>query len=197
MGVNNISSAGGLQQYQTIGGADSGQNPEQSTDTAAEQVNSRQTDKVQISREGLAASKNRKDEETPEYENSVRELVNLENKVVAHEQAHMSVGGDLAGAASYTYTTGPDGKSYISGGEVPISIPATSNEERMLQTLERVKQAALAPADPSGQDLRVAADASAKEINLRSEIFIKKAQEAYRKHSNVKVFNGGIFGAAR
>jgi hypothetical protein len=117
--------------------------------------------------------------EDPEVRSEIMSLQNAEDKVIAHENAHKSVGGEFAGAASYGYTTGPDGKRYISSGEVSISVPATGEPEALISALERVKQAAMAPAEPSPQDQRVAASASAKIGNLRADIAKQKAMEAY------------------
>lgn len=100
----------------------------------------------------------------------IMELSMNEKRVIAHEQAHKSAGGELAGAAHYSYTTGPDGRRYITGGEVSISIPATDDKKEAVRMLERVKAAALAPADPSPQDIRVASSASAKEMRVQAEI---------------------------
>tara|TARA_Y100000588_G_scaffold275624_1_gene291894 strand:- start:228 stop:827 length:600 start_codon:yes stop_codon:yes gene_type:complete len=111
----------------------------------------------------------------------VAELQQVEDKVIAHEQAHMAAGGEFTGGASYGYTVGPDGKRYITSGEVSISIPSGGNPESTLHALERVKAAALAPSDPSGQDQKVAASASAKMMSIRSEIAKQKASEAYGK----------------
>ena len=60
---------------------------------------------------------------------AVRELQRIEREVVAHEAAHQAAGGALAGAVSYSYTRGPDGRNYITGGEVPIHVPSSSNPE--------------------------------------------------------------------
>ena len=88
----------------------------------------------------------------------VRQLAGREREVIAHEQAHSAVGGRYAGAPSYSYTRGPDGRSYISGGEVSIDVsPVPNDPEATLRKMEVVQRAALAPAEPSGQDLRVAA----------------------------------------
>lgn len=114
----------------------------------------------------------------------VRALINREKEVVAHENAHKSVGGEFAGAMSYSYTVGPDGKRYISGGEVAISIPASDDPEQLEKALERVKRAALAPAKPSAQDQRVAASASAKQMRVRAQISKKNADEQYKKQSS-------------
>jgi hypothetical protein len=101
---------------------------------------------------------------------TVAQLKQTERKVIAHEAAHKAVGGQYAGAISYSYTTGPDGKRYISGGEVPISTPSTDDPKEMLRIARQVMQAALAPADPSPQDRAVAASAAQKMAQAQSEI---------------------------
>ena len=53
----------------------------------------------------------------------IRDLSARDREVRAHEQAHASVGGQYAGAASFTYQRGPNGVSYAVGGEVPIPAP--------------------------------------------------------------------------
>ncbi|XLM21540.1 catalase, partial [Chromobacterium piscinae] len=73
-----------------------------------------------------------------------------------HEAAHQAAGGSLAGAASFTYEQGPDGKQYAIGGEVPIQMSQGGTPQQTIQNAETVRAAALAPADPSGQDRAVA-----------------------------------------
>jgi hypothetical protein len=52
-------------------------------------------------------------------------------------------------------STGPDGKQYAVGGEVPIDLsPVSGNPQATVQKAETIQRAALAPADPSGPDLR-------------------------------------------
>lgn len=122
-------------------------------------------------------------ENDPEYRRKIEELKAVEREVVAHEMAHKSVGGQYASSASFSYTMGPDGKRYKTGGEVSISVPTGGDLEKTEQALERVKRAALAPANPSGQDLRVAANASATQARIRSELTKQKAMEAYSKQN--------------
>ncbi|KOS66487.1 hypothetical protein AEA09_17225 [Lysinibacillus contaminans] len=98
-------------------------------------------------------------EVTHQEQATIREMQQTEKSVRAHEQAHKAVGGDVTGPISYTHTTGPEGERYITGGEVSITAGAGSTEEETLQILEKVRSAALAPVDPSPQDLRVAASA--------------------------------------
>lgn len=89
----------------------------------------------------------------------VRELAAIDRKVRAHEAAHAAVGGSLAGGASYSYVTGPDGVRYAVGGEVPVQFGQSPDPEVTLRNANQVRAAALAPADPSPQDYRVAAEA--------------------------------------
>jgi hypothetical protein len=112
---------------------------------------------------------------TPEEEEEVRKLSQRDREVKAHEQAHVAAGGGLTGSPSYDYQTGPDGQRYAVGGEVSISRGGgSSNTEQALRDAETVKRAALAPAQPSGQDMSVAAKADADIHKLQAQ----KAEEA-------------------
>ena len=83
-------------------------------------------------------------------------------EVKAHEKAHQSAGGPYAGAATYTYQQGPDGNKYAIGGEVSIDASPIRNDPKATATkMQVVERAALAPAQPSSQDLHVAAQAAA------------------------------------
>jgi hypothetical protein len=113
----------------------------------------------------------------PERE-AVQELKRIEQEVIAHEAAHQAAGGRFAGAVSYSYTQGPDGKRYITGGEVPIHVPASDDPEQTLRDMEQVRRAALAPGNPSGQDLSVAAAAAAIAAQARQQLALSKAKEA-------------------
>ena len=99
-----------------------------------------------------------------------------ERKVIAHEQAHTSVGGGLVNGASYSYTQGPDGKSYISGGEVSIDTSRAKTPEETIDKMARVRAAALAPADPSPQDRAVASRATVAEAAARLELAKESAR---------------------
>lgn len=147
------------------------------TGAASQRAQSRQTQNEFTNEKALESK------EEQAMQPVIRELINREKEVIAHENAHKSVGGEFAGAMSYSYTVGPDGKRYISGGEVAINIPASDDPEQLEKALERVKRAALAPAKPSAQDQRVAASASAKQMKIRSEISKKNASDQYKKQS--------------
>jgi len=95
-----------------------------------------------------------------EIQRIIAELQTIDMKVKAHEMAHASVGGQYAGAPSYTYVRGPDGRLYAVAGEVPIDVSPKDTPEKTIRKMEQVIAAALAPADPSPQDMAVAAKAA-------------------------------------
>ncbi len=105
-----------------------------------------------------------------EEQSEVADLQERDTTVRAHEAAHLAAAGGYArGAAEYTYKAGPDGKQYAVGGEVQIDTSEVpDNPEATVRKMETVRAAALAPADPSGQDRSVAAEASAAITKARS-----------------------------
>ena len=107
-----------------------------------------------------------------EDKEKVKELAARDRDVRAHEAAHEAVGGQyVKGGATFTYQKGPDGKMYAVGGEVSIdTAPVKGDPQATISKMETVKRAALAPADPSGQDRAVAASASAEEADARQEL---------------------------
>jgi len=119
---------------------------------------------------------NTNDELSPEQKKQVEELKQIERKVEAHEQAHKSVGGQFAGSMSYSYTQGPDGRRYKTGGEVSISIPSDDDPQKLIAQLMQVKRAALAPSDPSPQDIKVAGM-----VDGKLQVARAKLREAYNQ----------------
>ncbi len=119
---------------------------------------------------------------TPEQEQTVADLRARDREVRTHEQAHQAAGGGRAGAASYTYQSGPDGNRYAVGGEVPIRMPSASEPNQRAQEARVVRRAALAPAEPSGADRAVASSASQIEVEARAEAaeMEREAAEAAR-----------------
>ncbi|WP_235983315.1 putative metalloprotease CJM1_0395 family protein [Aquipseudomonas guryensis] len=109
----------------------------------------------------------------------VAELASRDREVRAHEQAHAAVGGAYAGAPAYTYKRGPDGKSYVVSGEVSIDVsPIPNDPQATLRKMEVVQRAALAPAEPSSQDRRVAAQAQALAAQARTDLAQQRREEA-------------------
>ena len=101
-----------------------------------------------------------------------------EQKVRAHEMAHKIAGGELAGPVRYRYTKGPDGKLYITGGEVPLRLKEGRTPEETIEIAQKIRRAALAPMDPSPQDRAVAAKATAMEMKARIEMLLQKKEES-------------------
>ncbi|GAB5402463.1 MAG: hypothetical protein Aurels2KO_06940 [Aureliella sp.] len=107
-----------------------------------------------------------------EEQQQVDELKARDREVRQHEQAHVSAGGGhVTGGPTYSYQRGPDGKRYAIGGEVQIDTsPVEGDPEATAQKARVVRAAALAPAEPSGQDLRVAANATKMEQEAVAQI---------------------------
>ena len=111
-----------------------------------------------------------------EQHREIAELKRRDVEVRSHEAAHIAAGGQyVSGGASYSYQIGPDGKRYAVGGEVSIDTSAISgNPEATIQKMRTIRSAALAPANPSGQDRAVAAAAAAAEAQARLELMKKQ-----------------------
>jgi len=107
--------------------------------------------------------------EDPAIQAQIAKLKQTEEKVKAHEAAHKAVGGNLASSASYSYTRGPDGRSYITGGEVQIDMSDGRTPQETISRMQQVIRAALAPSDPSGQDRAVAAAAASRMAEAQQE----------------------------
>ncbi len=107
----------------------------------------------------------------------IQRLAARDREVRAHEQAHAAVGGQYAGAAQFQYERGPDGVRYAVSGEVPIDVGREATPEATIAKAQIVKRAALAPAEPSPQDRRVAAEASRMETEARKELTVEESRE--------------------
>lgn len=108
---------------------------------------------------------------TPEELKQLTELKARDREVRAHEAAHQAVGGQYAGAISYTFQRGPDGAQYAVGGEVPIDVsPVSGDPQATIEKMRVVRAAAMAPAEPSGQDRAVAAEAMQVMLKAQSEV---------------------------
>ena len=124
----------------------------------------------------------------PQQTQALNELKAIDRNVRAHEAAHVGAGGGVvAGGASYTYTRGPDGQMYATAGEVPIRMQKGKTPEETIQNARRILAAAMAPADPSPQDYKVAANAAQMEVSARAEQArenAKKIEESMNSESN-------------
>jgi hypothetical protein len=96
-------------------------------------------------------------------------------EVRAHEAAHLAAAGGIAtGGATFDYQQGPDGVRYAIGGEVKIDTSSVPGDPAAtLRKADTIRRAALAPAEPSGQDQQVAASASALAAQAQAELLQK------------------------
>lgn len=107
----------------------------------------------------------------------LRELQSTDREVKAHEAAHQATGGSLAGGASYSYVKGPDNQMYAVSGEVPIRMQKGNTPDETIANARQIASAAMAPANPSPQDYKVAANALKLEMEARSEAVKLKAEK--------------------
>lgn len=117
---------------------------------------------------------------TEEQLREVEELKQRDREVRTHEQAHAAAAGRYAnGGPQLEFTTGPDGRQYATGGHVNIDVGPANTPEATLIKAQVIRRAALAPADPSGQDRAVAAAATQLERDARKQI--QEARQAELK----------------
>jgi hypothetical protein len=114
----------------------------------------------------------------------LQELKQTDTKVRRHEMAHIAAGGRyITSGANFTYQRGPDGQSYVIGGEVSIDTsPVPGDPQATIQKMRQVKNAALAPANPSSQDMKVASKASQSASKALSDLMILETKK--RTESN-------------
>lgn len=135
-------------------------------------------DESQTNKTGAPAKNNSasaKDSSSTVNTQESRELESLkqtDREVRAHEQAHVMAGGSLVrSAASFGYATGSDGRLYAVSGEVSIdSSPVQDDPGATISKMMRVISAALAPAQPSGQDRAVASAASKTQVEAQQQV---------------------------
>ncbi|UTW03824.1 hypothetical protein KDX31_01965 [Amphritea atlantica] len=112
-----------------------------------------------------------------EEQQLIRELAARDQEVRQHELGHAAAGGQFAGAPSFEYQRGPDGRLYAVGGEVSIDTsPVANDPEATLEKAEVILRAALAVADPSPQDHAIAARAVAMISEARAELALQNQQ---------------------
>ncbi len=138
-------------------------------------TSSRQTAEQEQSQRRKTAQSEREQAELKQIET----LAARDREVRAHEQAHAAVAGQYGGSPTYEFVRGPDGVSYAVGGSVNVDTsPIPGNPEATLRKAEQLQRAASAPADPSGQDREVAAQAAQLARQAERELAIKNADKA-------------------
>lgn len=135
----------------------------------------------QVGREEAQAQQRQQEQRDAQRIN--QEMAARDREVRRHEQTHAAIGGRYASAPSYTYERGPDGQLYAVEGQVRIDTSKVADDPyATLEKAEIIIRAALAVAEPSPQDRRVAAQARAMAAQARSEI--AQAERAEAEPSN-------------
>lgn len=109
----------------------------------------------------------------------VEQLKQVDSEVRQHEMAHVAAGGAyITSGATFSYKQGPDGKKYAVAGEVGIDTSTEPGDpQATLRKMRQIKAAALAPASPSSQDIKVASQATAKAAKALSDLTMLQAKE--------------------
>ncbi len=117
--------------------------------------NGKSTDEHKVN-SSTSEEENLSEEEKKELE----KIKERDKEVRRHEEDHKAAAGSLAPAsAQYEYTQGPDGKMYVKDGEVDLKVKEEDDPEKAKKNAEQLKRAALAPEEPSAQDMKVAQEA--------------------------------------
>jgi hypothetical protein len=128
-----------------------------------------------------------------EQQQQVNKLKQIDTKVRAHEQAHISVGADLIrGGPTYSYETGPDNRRYAVSGEVSIDTSPARTPEETIPKAQHIRATALAPAEPSAQDHAVAAQAGQLEQQARQALAVQKQEAAAATDGGSAKFYRGV-----
>ncbi|MCW9014426.1 MAG: putative metalloprotease CJM1_0395 family protein [Gammaproteobacteria bacterium] len=170
---------------------ETGVHKELSSTSPLSTISPRRIDTSSVSRSSGSSEEDKQiEQKIRQQENQIlQQLQARDREVRAHEAAHIAAGRPyVLSGPSYTFQRGPDGRSYAIGGEVQLDVSEVSNNpEASLTKAETVRQAALAPIEPSPQDLRVAANATQMAAQARIEIAVQNREEAAtraEKHSN-------------
>ncbi|MBK1880177.1 putative metalloprotease CJM1_0395 family protein [Pelagicoccus mobilis] len=132
----------------------------------------------------------------PAEKEQVEKLKKRDAEVRAHEQAHMAAAGSLAmGGPTYVFQTGPDGKQYAVGGNVKIDTSPGRTPEETAQKAKQIRAAALAPSEPSAQDMKVAAAAASMEMEASAKLNDKASEKGSPSNSGNASLSGEITSA--
>lgn len=169
------------------------QQNEQSGQQQGEQDSQENQDESQTASQNKIKETSSEEQKTQENSKEARtnekiigQLTQRDKEVRTHELAHSTAGGSATGSPSYTFEVGPDGKKYAVNGEVSVDLSSVSGDPQATITkMQRVHAAALAPANPSSQDARVAATAAQKILSAQSELMAQK-QDSSTEPSKTK-----------
>lgn len=143
----------------------SGQSPTQSRETKS---------KSAATARELSQAQQREIDRLKETDRLVRE----------HADAHLVAGqGVVLSGPRYSYTYGPDGRQYASGGDVTFDTSREQKPEANIDKGQRLQTAALAPAQPTPEDFQVAAVGKDLETSGRQDLASRQAEEARQQQT--------------
>ena len=149
-------------------------------------ADSDQDDAEQEKQQAAEEVSEQKELQLEQEQQQIKELKARDTEVRTHEQAHAAVGGQYAGSPSYEYQRGPDGTNYAVGGEVPIDVGVINGDpQATIDKMQTVRAAALAPAEPSGADRAIAADATQKMAAAQAELASADDEDSSEDKSRV------------
>jgi hypothetical protein len=119
--------------------------------------------------------------------NRVQKLKNRDIPVRTYEAAHMTIAGTYAkGGASYYYEMGSGSMQYAVDGEIQFDTSRISgNPNGTVVKAEAIRKGALAPSEPSGVDLSVAAAASQIETQDQEELLAQLQKSAAETEAEI------------
>lgn len=101
-----------------------------------------------------------------------------DQEVRTHEQAHQSAAGSYSKGMHLSFEKGADGRSYAVDGEVQIDTSKVAGDpQATLTKAQTILKAALAPAQPSGQDKQVASEARQMITEARAAILAQQQEQ--------------------
>jgi len=177
-------------------GANNGNSKAKTDVIATSKTNNSKSDTLEISDEAKKKnlfgiekkqefSTNQSQKVSDSDQQKINDLKKIDAQVKAHERAHIAAGGNLVkGGANFTYEVGPDGKKYATSGEVSIDMSYDESKPReTISKMQKVRSAALAPADPSSTDQQVASEASRIESQAQVQLRKIKMEETNSEES--------------
>ena len=144
--------------------------PQSNQGSAAQVTGDSQQQFNDASEESAGKEDARERQQEQAEQRQVESMKERDQEVRTHEQAHATIGGQYAGSPQYDFQRGPDGQRYAIDGEVSIDVSTENTPQQTIRKMQQVRAAALAPAEPSPQDLQVAAEASRIAFEARSKL---------------------------
>lgn len=102
-----------------------------------------------------------------DYERVLSRYKESDAQIRQHEQAHAAA-SPYASTPDYSYSVGPDGKLYATGGEVRVDTSMPKDKEAAAHKLDELDQLSSAPNDLSAADAQISRTANLNKMLLQS-----------------------------